>query len=198
MGGLLLRPPSLTSGLPPRPPRPASLGGPTRAWGGAPGPPSNPGFRGSRGPLRAPDPRARKTAKNGTFFAPSGAKSWGSGGAPPTNLILLRNQRRARLGTTARRPSTPRPQPRPPQPHPAPPSPVVGGGGGWWLGLGWWSPTGEVFWREARGLLFRVRSSEGGVTSVFAGYDCGVASLLCPIIHRRRRSYRVPSLDDDG
>ena len=92
-----------------------------------------------------------------------------------------------------------------PRPHPAPPSPtrpprapwlvvVVGGGWGW----GWWSPTGEVFWREARGLLFRVRSSEGGVTSVFAGYDCGVASLLCPIIHRRRRSYRVPSLDDDG
>ena len=33
-------------------------------------------------------------AKNGAFFDPCGAKSWGSGGAPPTNLILLRNQRR--------------------------------------------------------------------------------------------------------
>ena len=33
-----------------------------------------------------------KWAKNGRFLPPCGAKSWGSGGAPPTNLILLRNQ----------------------------------------------------------------------------------------------------------
>ena len=31
-------------------------------------------------------------AKKCPFFPPCGAKSWGSGGAPPTNLILLRNQ----------------------------------------------------------------------------------------------------------
>ena len=33
-----------------------------------------------------------KRAKNRQFLTPCGAKSWGSGGAPPTNLILLRNQ----------------------------------------------------------------------------------------------------------
>ena len=37
-----------------------------------------------------------KRAKNRQFLTPCGAKSWGSGGAPPTNLILLRNQRPAR------------------------------------------------------------------------------------------------------
>ena len=45
----------------------------------------------------APDPRGSRAelAKNRQFLTPYGAKSWGSGGAPPTNLILLRNQRRS-------------------------------------------------------------------------------------------------------
>ena len=29
------------------------------------------------------------------------------------------------------------------------------------MGWGWWSSTGEVFWREAQGLLFRVRPRRG-------------------------------------
>ena len=43
-----------------------------------------------------------------TFLPPCGAKLWGSGGAPPTNLILLRNQRPQR----AREPSAREPRPR--------------------------------------------------------------------------------------
>ena len=46
------------------------------------------------------------------FFTPSGAKSWGSGGAPPTNLILLRNQCAARVET--RDPGPPAGTPRSP------------------------------------------------------------------------------------
>ena len=38
------------------------------------------------------DPRPKKAEKD-HLFGPCGAKLWGSGGAPPTNLILLRNQR---------------------------------------------------------------------------------------------------------
>ena len=37
------------------------------------------------------------------FFGPCGAKSWGGGGAPPTNLILLRNQTKS--SEPRRRPS---------------------------------------------------------------------------------------------
>ena len=40
------------------------------------------------------DPRWQKSAKILHFFTPCGAKPSGSGGAPPTTLILLRNQRR--------------------------------------------------------------------------------------------------------
>ena len=40
------------------------------------------------------DPRPKKAEKD-HLFGPCGAKLWGSGGAPPTNLILLRNQQRA-------------------------------------------------------------------------------------------------------
>ena len=52
-------------------------------------------------PLRPGPPLALilgggKMRKNCTFFPPCGAKSRGSGGAPPTTLILLRNQRRGR------------------------------------------------------------------------------------------------------
>ena len=38
------------------------------------------------------DPRWQKSAKILHFFTPCGAKPSGSGGAPPTTLILLRNQ----------------------------------------------------------------------------------------------------------
>ena len=52
------------------------------------------------------DPRWQKMAKISPFFTPCGAKPSGSGGAPPTTLILLRNQRRrARLEVAAVSPS---------------------------------------------------------------------------------------------
>ena len=135
------------------------------------------------GPRAAPCLRGPKSQSFLRFFTPSGAKSWGSGGAPPTNLILLRNQRRARRRAAAvsTRPD-PRAPPRPP--HPAPPGPPRPRG--WWLLVvgGWVGDGGHQLERFSGG---RRRAScsecapgEGGVTSVFAGYDCGVASLLCP------------------
>ena len=42
---------------------------------------------------RKQDPGGSKKAKKWPFFPPLGAKPRGSGGAPPTHLILLRNQR---------------------------------------------------------------------------------------------------------
>ena len=47
------------------------------------------------GPKRAPGGPPKK-GKKCPFLDPCGAKSRGSGGAPPTHLILLRNQRRSR------------------------------------------------------------------------------------------------------
>ena len=98
-----------------------------------PGPPGAPGPRSSapprpRGPPASRGPKSQSFLR---FLTPSGAKSWGSGGAPPTNLILLRNQRtpvRVRRARPRRRPGTPRAPPAPPGPPPAPPGPVV------WLG----------------------------------------------------------------
>ena len=64
-----------------------------------------------------------------TFLPPCGAKPWGSGGAPPTNLILLRNQRagavvrRRRDTRHVREPA--RPRPGPPRRSPGPRPPVV-------------------------------------------------------------------------
>ena len=60
------------------------------------------------------DPRVRKKAKKWPFLDPCGAKSRGSGGAPPTHLILLRNQRER----------------VPPPPPRTPPLGGAGGGGG--------------------------------------------------------------------
>ena len=102
------------------------------AW--RPGPPGPPPAQ-ACGPPGAPSRPLPPGAKNRRFLTPCGAKSWGSGGAPPTNLILLRNQRRARLGTTARRTEPPGPTrgpTRPPQAPPGPPWPR----GWWWLAVG--------------------------------------------------------------
>ena len=86
-------------------------------------------------------------AKNGAFFDPCGAKSWGSGGAPPTNLILLRNQRTrlVLLATPATHaaddpggpPATPGDTPT--QPIGPIPWPLVGRSlvVGGWVGVGW-------------------------------------------------------------
>ena len=101
LSGGPLAPPSL------RPPGPAErvgLGGKSRS-----GVPPDPLRRDPRG--------VRKMAKNGHFWPPCGVKSRGSGGAPPTHLILLRNQRIA-----ARRERA------------AGPGPGAGG----WAGFGGW------------------------------------------------------------
>ena len=44
-----------------------------------------------------------KKGKKWPFLGPCGAKSRGSGGAPPTHLILLRNQRASRRPSAAHR-----------------------------------------------------------------------------------------------
>ena len=49
------------------------------------------------------DPRWQKSAKILHFFTPCGAKPSGSGGAPPTTLILLRNQRKPKALSVATR-----------------------------------------------------------------------------------------------
>ena len=85
--GLLLRPRAWRTGFPGG--HPETLGGSSPPTG-PPGPPSATGGGVPRGPL---GPLILGGAKKCTFLAPCGAKSWGSGGAPPTNLILLRNQR---------------------------------------------------------------------------------------------------------
>ena len=85
--------PPRTNGGPegPRPPQP-------QPGGGYPPPGASPAVpQGIRG--------GRKKAKKWPFLDPCGAKSRGSGGAPPTHLILLRNQRsvaRARRATLRR------------------------------------------------------------------------------------------------
>ena len=53
-----------------------------------------PSVSASIGPLSGPIlPPCQKGGDLTTFLGGCGAKLWGSGGAPPTNLILLRNQR---------------------------------------------------------------------------------------------------------
>ena len=83
--GPLCRGPGSHSRDPLGTPRPATRPLACGPWGGSAG-------------VWAPDPRGSRPelAKNRQFLTPYGAKSRGSGGAPPTNLILLRNQRAAR------------------------------------------------------------------------------------------------------
>ena len=133
------------------PPRVPQGGSENRGSGGLPrlrggsGWPLQGGPRGLRprpatpeNPPRPPASGGPKIGEISDFLPPSGAKSWGSGGAPPTNLILLRNQRQLRSRPrTARRPPA-RPAPAPPGPPPSPPEPH----GGWWCGVvggGGWS-----------------------------------------------------------
>ena len=121
---------------------------PPPAHGGVPGA-AKPAFWPQKPPLEPPDPRPQKRVKKGAFLGVCGAKLSGSGGAPPTNLILLRNQRPAYRAAPARprpRPAhrtdarTPNPQPTqaPPRPHPSRWSVGVLAVGGWG---GWWSST---------------------------------------------------------
>ena len=63
-------------------------------------------FLGHSGPPKK-DPREIKKPKKLGFFYPCGKKSGGSGGAPPTHLILLRNQRSPEARTRPRRTHAP-------------------------------------------------------------------------------------------
>ena len=158
----------------------------------------------STGPFSGPIlPPWQKGGDLTTFLGGCGAKSWGSGGAPPTNLILLRNQRcrpdprarrdpvvrrrfgvgsRRRSAVVARRSRPPARAPRSsqaptpaPVPHPAPIPPLATRVE--WFGLASVATTARV-------------GGESGVqrmerfTSVYAGYDCGAS--LCPGYSRRR------------
>ena len=164
-----------------------------------------PRFWASTGPFSGPIlPLPEKGGENATFLGGCGAKSWGSGGAPPTNLILLRNQWSpctlsvARQDTSARGapgawrgiaggvapalafgggPPEPASQaPAPPRAPPRAPIPPLP------------SPSGVG--GLASGRDYSESGEESGVqrgerfTSVYAGYDCGAS--LCPGYSRRR------------
>ena len=91
------RPVAPLGGPPRQSPR---LGGPPRAsgtggsWAVAPPPPwaGSSGFGAPPGPLGGPCGAPSKKCQKWHFLDPCGAKPRGGGGAPPTNLILLRNQ----------------------------------------------------------------------------------------------------------
>ena len=83
-------------------------------------PPFSPGSSGEGG----------QTGDLTTFLPPCGAKLRGSGGAPPTNLILLRNQRPRQVQRRSARARPVRPRPAPatrPAAVPRPRPPVVFG-----------------------------------------------------------------------
>jgi hypothetical protein len=145
------------------PPRVPQGGSENRGSGGLPrlrggsGWPLQGGPRGLRprpatpeNPPRPPASGGPKIGEISDFLPPSGAKSWGSGGAPPTNLILLRNQfeyRRALRHTPPPSGRAPEAPPGPTRPRPAPWWVVVGG----WRWGGWCWGLGRGDWRGTRG-----------------------------------------------
>ena len=129
-----------------------------------------------------------------TFLGPCGAKPWGSGGAPPTDLILLRNQRRSRPAPERRRDRPTR------GPRRAGPPTWSGCGllqaGRWGWGVGWspeWVVTRGM--RKASCLILAPRA--GPLTSVcdMSPTAAVVDTPFAPWSGVRRRSYRVPSFD---
>ena len=137
-------------------------------------------FRPSEGPSQNLPPGVKKVI----FFAPCGAKLWGSGGAPPTNLILLRNQRktprarRRHVRRSARSPAHPTRDP--PGPTQAPPIALVGWGVGGWR-LGWVVVLDrELRLKSARWPPISMVPRTGTLTSVFAGYDCSAIKIASP------------------
>ena len=84
-------PPAPGEGGPPGTPRRGGSQGTARSPKHRPSGAQNPPFRRFLAPSRGSS-GTKKKGKKCPFFAPCGAKSRGSGGAPPTHLILLRNQ----------------------------------------------------------------------------------------------------------
>ena len=138
----------------------------------------------STGPFSGPIlPPWQKGGDLTTFLGGCGAKSWGSGGAPPTNLILLRNQRRSRpaperarrgrsgslgrrsaaarggvrrsIGGRARPPVVAGPPPQAPVPHPCPDSSSSHPSGVVWSGeCRDYSESGGRIWRPTHGTFY--------------------------------------------
>ena len=125
-------------------------------------------------------------AKKCPFFPPCGAKSWGSGGAPPTNLILLRNQLQAvrslARAAPARAPAPRRSHPGPPgalrRPPPSP-RPVVGGCWWWWWG---WGLVGRGLQSSGGSATLVIMPSNGGKVStpIALRSICVLPSVVCP------------------
>ena len=182
------------------PPRESVPGDLPRLRGGSAWSPGAPGGHPAqaswppRDPLLGPASGAPKVAKSCDFLTPCGAQSWGSGGAPPTDLILLRNQR-----------SSPRARASPPRSGPpGPPKsstrvwlvwlwPVLAVGG---VGVGWspeWVVTRGM--RKASCLILAPRA--GPLTSVcdMSPTAAVVGTPFAPWSGVRRRSYRVSPFD---
>lgn len=182
------------------PPRESVPGDLPRLRGGSAWSPGAPGGHPAqaswppRDPLLGPASGAPKVAKSCDFLTPCGAQSWGSGGAPPTDLILLRNQRPPSVPSRA-------------LPHAAPgptesstrngPGLVVASSGrsvGWGVG---WSPEWVVTrgMRKASCLILAPRA--GPLTSVcdMSPTAAVVGTPFAPWSGVRRRSYRVSPFD---
>ena len=160
-------------------------------------PPTRPPFRtrppgGSLGGFPPLILGGQKRVKNGQFLPPCGAKSWGSGGAPPTNLILLRNQRQP-----AERPARPRTGPARPGPGPpgAPPAPRPAP----WLvvvGFGWGGVRSVRDWVLRRVCdAVRVSPSEGKDSTPSAHAPTASSlSVVCPRIRAVWDPLSLPDL----
>ena len=182
------------------PPRESVPGDLPRLRGGSAWSPGAPGGHPAqaswppRDPLLGPASGAPKVAKSCDFLTPCGAQSWGSGGAPPTDLILLRNQR-----PDARALRAPAPAEWPRGPRRAPthlvwlwPSTSRSVG----LGVGWspeWVVTRGM--RKASCLILAPRA--GPLTSVcdMSPTAAVVGTPFAPWSGVRRRSYRVSPFD---
>ena len=183
------------------PPRESVPGDLPRLRGGSAWSPGAPGGHPAqaswppRDPLLGPASGAPKVAKSCDFLTPCGAQSWGSGGAPPTDLILLRNQRRPEARRRRTRASRRTERVGGPG-HPSWPGCGLLQAGRWGWGVGWspeWVVTRGM--RKASCLILAPRA--GPLTSVcdMSPTAAVVGTPFAPWSGVRRRSYRVSPFD---